>query len=282
MKVKRAFNIFLIFIGLPVTLVLAWYAVQHGNIGDRMILYPSIAPENPHGAEQLKIPFGSGQLEVWRANSSPRKPEAFVLRFYGNADRPERWITNEAAAWAGRSIEFWGVNYPGYGASTGPARLQAIADAALAAYDAAHAKAPDRPIFAFGTSLGSAAALHLAAERPVAGLLLQNPPALPELIVGQHGWWNLWLIAKPIARQVRASLDSVGNAARVKCPAVFLLADQDEVVAHKYHQMVVDAYAGPKQVLIQHGAGHNTPPSKQFSQKAHVAVDHMFKVGLAK
>lgn len=262
--------------------MLAAITIAFGRIGDRLILWPSTDEEATHGASELKIPFGAGELQVFRARSSTKEPEAFVLRFYGNADRAERWISSEAAAWPGRAIEFWGVNYPGYGGSTGPARLQGVADSAIAAYDALRKIAGTRPIFVFGTSLGTTAALHVAAEREVAGALLQNPPALRQLIVGDHGWWNLWLLAYPVSLQIPIALDSVANAARARCPAVFLLADQDEVVRHKYHRLVADAFAGPKEVLIQEGALHNTAMSLEFGQRMQAAVDRMFATRLAR
>jgi pimeloyl-ACP methyl ester carboxylesterase len=226
--------------------------------------------------------LGDGELEIFRARLSTAEPEAYVLRFYGNADRAERWLSGEAAAWPNRALELWGVNYPGYGASSGPARLQGVADAALAAYDAVRKVAGTRPIYVFGTSLGTTAALHVAAEREVAGLVLQNPPALRQLIVGDHGWWNLWLVAYPVSRQIPAALDSVANARRARCPAVFLLADQDEVVRPRYHRLVVDAFAGPKEVLIQEGARHNTPMSSEFGRRMHVAVDRLFAARLGR
>jgi len=39
---------------------------------------------------------------------------------------------------------------------------------------------------------------------------------LKQLIVGEYGWWNLWLAAKPVAWQLPNSLDSIENAKRAK------------------------------------------------------------------
>jgi pimeloyl-ACP methyl ester carboxylesterase len=250
-------------------------AVGCGHIGDRVILWPNSRPEDAHGATRTLVPLGGGALEIFRARSCEREPELFVLRFYGNTDRAERWVANEARGWAAFPIEFWSVNYPGYGGSTGPARLRGVADAAVAAYDALAAVAGSRPIYVFGTSIGSTAALHVAAERKVAGLMLQNPPALRELIMGEHGWWNLWLLAYPISRQVPRALDSIANARRVTTRAVFLLADEDEVVPHKYHRLVADAFAGPKEILIQTGAHHSTPFDLDFTKRSYWAIAKM-------
>ena len=50
---------------------------------------------------------------------------------------------------------------------------------------------------------------HVAANRPVAAIVLQNPPPLRQLILGHYGWWNLWLIATPVALGVPSELDSL-------------------------------------------------------------------------
>jgi hypothetical protein len=54
--------------------------------------------------------------------------------------------------------------------------------------------------------------VHLAANGRLRGLFLQNPPPLAQLIRGRYGWWNLWLLAGPIAWGVPCSLDTLANA----------------------------------------------------------------------
>src|SRR5438128_2754530 len=136
------------------------------------------------------------------------------------------------------------MNYPRFGRSTGPARLNRIGPAALTAFDALRTSAGERPIVLFGASIGSAPALHVAAHRQSAGLILHNPPALRQMILRQFGWWNLWLLAGPVAAQIPKDLDSIDNAKRAHTPAIFLLAERDEIVAPRFHRLVVDAYAG--------------------------------------
>ena len=161
--------------------------------------------------------------------------------------------------WNDRAVEIWGMNYPGFGGSTGPARLAKIGPAALAAFDALRRDAADRPIVAYGASIGATAALHVAAQRPIAGLILHNPVPLRDVILRQFGWWNLWLLAGPVALQIPQDLDSVANAGASRAPAIFLLAEKDEIVAPRFHQLVVQAYAGEKRVIELRGAHHNDP-----------------------
>jgi uncharacterized protein len=251
--------------------------ILFGHLPDRLILFPTRAAIDAGSAVRTTIPFQNNQLELWIAKSPQAKQQGradvFILRFYGNADRAERWVAAEAEMWGNRAVEIWGVNYPGFGGSTGPARLSLIGLAALAAFDelklhAASANAAasalrtthaTAPIVVFGMSIGATAALCVAAQRPVAGLILHNPPPLRELILCQFGWWNLWFLAAPVALQLPPDLDSIKNARASRVPAIFLLAEKDEIVAPRFQQLVVNAYAGEKRVIRLRGAYHNDP-----------------------
>ena len=243
--------------------ILLFALLMFANLPDQLILFPTTKPLNPHGAARKTLPFDHGELEVWTALSKRARlngaPETYVLRFYGNADRADAWVAAEAEMWDGRSIEIWGMNYPGFGGSTGPARLSRIGPAALAAFDELKGHARDRPIVPYGASLGATAALHVAAQRPVAGLILHNPPPLREMILRRFGWWNLWLLAGPVALQIPKDLDSIANAKTVHAPVIFLLAEKDEIVPPRYHELVLNAYAGEKRVIRLPGAYHNDP-----------------------
>jgi fermentation-respiration switch protein FrsA (DUF1100 family) len=95
--------------------------------------------------------------------------------------------------------------------------------------------------------------------RPCAGLVLSNPPPLRKLILQRHGWWNLWLLAAPVALSVPAELDTLANAKRVTAPAIFVLAGHDTIVPPKYQEQVFTAYAGPKQAIRVATIDHNDP-----------------------
>ena len=237
--------------------------ILFGHLPDHLILFPTKAPIDAGEAARKMVPFQNGELEVWTAKSYRAKQQAgaeiYVLRFYGNADRADRWVAAEAEEWNGRAVEIWGMNYPGFGRSTGPARLSRIGPAAVTAFDELKGHADGRPIVLYGASLGSAAALHVARQRPVAGLILHNPLPLRQMILRRFGWWNLWLLAGPIALQIPRELDSISNAKAIQTPAIFLLAEKDEIVPPRYHRLVVDAYAGQKRVISLPGAYHNDP-----------------------
>src|SRR5947208_12901763 len=237
--------------------------ILFGHLSHHLILFPTKAPIEAGEAARKMVPVQNGELEVSTDKSYRAKQTAgadiYVLLFYGNADRADRWVAAEAEEWNGRAVEIWGMNYPGFGRSTGPARLSRIGPAAIAAFDELKRYAAGRPIVLYGASLGSAAALHVAGQRPVAGLILHNPLPLRQMILRRFGWWNLWLLAGPIALQIPRELDSISNAKAIQTPAIFLLAEKDEIVPPRYHRLVVDAYAGQKRVVTLRDAYHNTP-----------------------
>ncbi len=240
-------------------------------VTSRVLLYPSRDEVDLGGAERVMIAHETGAIETIRAKSPGATREAaraIVLRFYGNADRADRWPSGEAAGFGAWPVEVWGVNYPGFGRSEGSTSLAGVARAA----DVAFAEAAKRglPIFAMGTSMGTTAALHLASapdHAKLRGLFLQNPPPLAQLIRGRFGWWNLWLLAGPISWGVPSSLDSLANARRASVPLVMLSSERDEVVPFPYQTEVYDAYAGAKARIVVPGIGHNDPvPSETWTQ----------------
>jgi uncharacterized protein len=243
---------------------------------DSFVLYPTTQPIGAGKAVRRTVSFEKGDLEIWVSRSTgaddSSRPEFYLLCFYGNGTRAEDGI--QIDLFPDRPREVWGVNYPGYGGSTGPARLAKVGPAALKAFDSLAGVAGDRPIMLAGYSFGTAAALYVAAHRPVAGVILQDAPALRQLIVGEYGWWNLWLLAGPLALKVPAALDSVANAKATNVPAIFLVDELDTTVPPKYQRLVIQAYAGTKEVILVPKTHHVAPlAGSVLSRVQHWAED---------
>jgi pimeloyl-ACP methyl ester carboxylesterase len=267
----------------PAKLRVAFWAVLYvavialAPLPDRLILFPTTHRLDAGAAVRKTIPFQNGDLEVWTARSAMARlrdqPDVFILRFYGNADRADRWVALEAEMWNNRAVEVWGMNYPGFGGSTGPARLAKMGPAALTAFDELQKVAGTRPIIVYGASIGTTTALHIAANRKFAGLILHNPVAMRQIILRQFGWWNLWLFAGPMAQKIPRALDSIANARASHVPVIFLLAENDEVIAPRFQRLVVEAYAGEKRLIPLPGSRHNDPIEGTALAEFHGALD---------
>jgi hypothetical protein len=241
------------------------------NLADAVLLWPPSGPLAGAPASRREVMSNGAPVEIWVVG--PAHPEAYVLTFYGNADRADWHVPNHAAQLPNAQI--WGVNYPGYGGSAGPATLRGVVAAAEAAYDDLAKHAAGEPIFAFGESLGTTAALHLAATRKIDGLVLVNPPPLEQLVLGKFGWWNMWLVAFPVANQIPRDLDSLHNASLCSMPAVFVTAENDDVVPPAYQRRIMSAYAGPKEIIVVPGGTHNSGVSSETEQHILAAVKRM-------
>jgi pimeloyl-ACP methyl ester carboxylesterase len=254
-------------IGLTLLAVYVCVAM-FGRLADRFLMHPSTDPIDAKAAERHELPTSRGRLEFWVARSpgaASAKAEAIVLEFCGNGTRAEQIAAYHAALWGERPVEVWVMNHPGYGGSAGPARLSALPAVALEAYDhIATSVASGRPIILAGNSLGSTMALHVAANRPHAGLVVTNPPPMRRVLMGRYGWWNAWLLATPVALGVPSELDGVANASRGTAPALFVQGTEDSLVPPAYQDRVVRAYAGPKTVLrLKMGHVDVVPPDEE-------------------
>ena len=231
------------------------------RLADKIILLPTTDPIPTDGKTRRELTFGAGTFEVWAQRTVSElavAPDFFVLKFPGTGGRAERMSQHPAEVWQDLSAEVWTVNPPGYGTSGGRASLRFIAAVASAAYDELAKRAEGRPIVVTGNSLGCVAALFLAANRDVGGLLLRNPPPLRQLIIGHHGWWNFGL-SRFIAEKVPTELCSAANASRARAPALFITSERDRTIPPHYQQQIVDAYAGQRRVMVLLGADHATP-----------------------
>jgi pimeloyl-ACP methyl ester carboxylesterase len=255
---------------LVIPLILAGPLLIGSGCADTLLLSANHRQINTTGLGRQLVHVEGRDVECWIARSpgaAESEPQAFVLFFVGKGDRADRWIRIVADAWGNKPVEVWGMNYPGSGGSEGPADLSRVEPDAVAVYDKLRAEAPNRPVFVHASSFGTAVALSLAARRPVAGLVLHNPAPLRQLILGRYGWWNLWLVAVPVALQIPDDLDSVDNAAHCTAPVVFIQSGNDEVIPASYQALVINAYEGPKAQILEGGAGHSAPLSRQGSKQ---------------
>ncbi len=181
----------------------------------------------------------------------PPPPSPSLLWFYGNGETIAAiWpIVREFQPPATAVLI---VDYPGYGGSAGRATeagLYGAADAAYAALVARPGIDPGR-IYVYGRSLGSAAATWVAARHPVAGVILESPFTSAAAMARQH----YALLPRFI---LRLSLDNLGRMRQIRCPVLVFHGDADRLVPTAMGRDVAAAAAGPVELVLIHGAGHN-------------------------
>lgn len=229
---------------------------------DRLILQSTRHDIHVPERSPSRLPHGDGDLEVWvhRVGTDTRgTPDLYLLEFPGTASRAEHRTDFVEDCWSQRCVEIWAINPPGYGNSSGTASLKKLPAMAERALQELQQVAGETPVIVAGGSLGSVSALYLAARHRVDGLLVQNPPALREVILAQSGWWHFKWLARMIADQIPPELDSLANARRVTVPAVFVTAQQDTVVLPHIQRQIINAYAGPLKIFNMPDADHDTP-----------------------
>jgi pimeloyl-ACP methyl ester carboxylesterase len=229
------------------------------RLADRLVLCPTRHPIPVAGKSRRLIEVDDDRVEIWthrNGDHSTEDAELFVLKFPGAGGRGERGTDHPVDFWPDLKSELWTVNPPGYGCSSGRARLAKLPRVADAAYGSLSQVADGRPILVSGNSLGTATALYTAAHHDATALVLRNVIPLRQLIAGHHGKRSLWLGAWLLSRAVPQPLDSIANATRATAPCVFVVSGRDRTVPPHYQQRVIDAYAGPRRVMLLATADH--------------------------
>ena len=194
----------------------------------------------------LKTPDGE-RLIVWYAKAKPGEPT--LLYFHGNggalnlrADR-FRWLTRDG-------FGLLGLSYRGYGGSTGnPTETGMLLDAA-AAYDFAAARFPAQRIVLWGESLGTGVAVALAAERPIAGLILDAPfTSLADIGASAYPFI-------PVRWFIKDSFRSDERIGRVKAPLLVLHGEMDSIVPVRFGEKLFALANEPKQMVRFPAGGH--------------------------
>lgn len=174
-----------------------------------------------------------------------------VLYFGGNAEEVS-WMLEEIGNAPG--VSWLLVDYRGYGLSEGSPGEAALVSDALQWFDHATTLSGVDPkrIFAFGRSLGSGVAVQLAAERPLAGVILSTPFDSLAAVAKRYYWYL------PVDWMLKHRFDSMVLAPKLKAPLLCLVAERDEVIPAVHGERLFDAWGGAKRKIVLQEAGHNS------------------------
>ena len=242
-----------IIIGVAIGLSALLYFAQ-----DQLIFFRRPAPDAPpHSADlaisEVRIATPDGvSLRGWLARPAAAAAERLPLAIYfgGNAEEVS-YMAASAARLPGWSL--LAVNYRGYGGYAGSPSERALFADALALYDWAAGRPDIDPtrIAAIGRSLGSGVAVYLAAERPLARLVLVTPYDSLRAVAQRHYPYL------PVSFLLKHPFDSIERAPRISTPMLVLAAQRDSIVPPEHARALFAQWRGPKTWREFAGAGHN-------------------------
>jgi fermentation-respiration switch protein FrsA (DUF1100 family) len=200
-------------------------------------------------AKEEKLATADGEtIIVWHI--PPRdETRPVVVYFHGNGGalnlRARRF-----AALALEGIGVVGVSYRGYGGSTGqPSEEGLIADG-IAAYEFAVKRYTSARVALWGESLGSGIAIAVAAEAPVARIVLESP-FTSAADVGASVYFFL-----PVRLLMKDQFRSDLRIRNVKAPVLILHGERDSVVPIAFGERLYEMIAGEKKFMRFKGGEH--------------------------
>ncbi len=225
----------------------------------RRLIYfpPRVYPATPADLgivfEEISISASDGvSLVMWWLPAEKETEAPAVICFHGNATNIGGML-DYAAVWRARGFSCLLAEYRGYGNSEGKPTEKGLYRDALAAYQWVLARGvkSDR-IVVYGHSLGAAVAAWLAAEEPVAGVVLEGSFTSIHALARHHYWW---LPAPEFI--VLDKFLTAAHIARARCPVLVIHGEDDTVAPVRFGRGVFEAAVEPKTWCPIPGAGHN-------------------------
>jgi uncharacterized protein len=234
-------------------------------LAQRSLLYfPDPRRLDPAGAglrqaEELTLQSADGvHVRAWHV--PPREGLPVVIYFQGNgggldlrADRFRKLTADGTGLLA--------LNYRGYGGSGGsPSEAGIILDANAAYEFAAERYGADR-IVLWGESLGTGVAVALAAERPVARIILESPYTSVAAVAASIYWFV------PVHYLLKDSFRSDERIFKVTVPVLVVHGARDSIVPIRFGERLYELIRGPKQFIRLPNAGHNDHESFALTER---------------
>jgi pimeloyl-ACP methyl ester carboxylesterase len=217
---------------------------------DSLQLASLASGENGIEEVRLKTPDGV-MLHGWLKHPAKLSGGRFPLVIvFGGVRRETSWMIAQAD-----KPERWGwlfINYRGYGLSGGePAERIVLKDAGqIYDYAAARPDVDRANIVLLGRSLGTYFAVALAKTRPVRGVILATPfDSFAALGAERYPWL-------PVGLLLNGHYDAVTIAPAIKVPALFILAERDDITPVENGAALARAWGGPKRSVTLEGARH--------------------------
>jgi fermentation-respiration switch protein FrsA (DUF1100 family) len=143
------------------------------------------------------------------------------------------------------------VEYQGYG-SPGFATVENVERDAIAAWEwlAQRGDVDMAKVVIYGRSIGTGPAIHLAAARPAAGLIIESGFTTMRRLAHAHFPFIPSIFAG-------SGFNSIADIARARCPVLLIHGDRDATVPTAMGRELAAAAGARGELWIIAGAGHN-------------------------
>ncbi len=232
-------------------LLVAVFVMQRSLLYPGARQAPDIAAAGVGGIREVTTVTADGlTLKHWYRPPADGQAPVLIV-FHGNAGHLGDRVPKLAELMeAGFGALFAG--YRGYGGNPGrPTEDDLTADARLLLdWLAGQGVGPERVVL-YGESLGTGIAVKMAAERPVAAVVLESPYTSIAEVAQTHYWY---LPAKWMILDKWNSMDHIG---RIGAPLLVIHGARDRTVPARYGRRLFEAALDPKEMLVLDQADHN-------------------------
>ena len=204
--------------------------------------------------EQVRVPTTDGvTLHGWLKRPEqwlPGTPHPLVIMYGGVGQEVSEFVSR---AHAGGHWGWLMINYRGFGLSGGSPSERTVLGDAKRIYDWA-ASQPDidtANIVVLGRSLGSYVAIAVASTRKVRAAILATPFDSAAALAEEHFTHGL-----PLGWLMQARYNPSLMAPLVSAPALFLLAEKDDVTPVKNGLALARRWGGKVRTVMLAGVGH--------------------------
>lgn len=242
MTYRRSIRLLLLPVGVYLAICIALFGCQRDLLyhPDAALADPAAVGLQDAALEHLKTADGEDLVAWWIPPSAPDKP--VYLYFHGNGGnltyRPNRFrlLTADGAG-------LMALSWRGYGGSTGSPTEEGLMTDARTAYAAVRSRAGPERIVLVGESLGTGVAVMLAAEAPVAALILDSGySAISDVAADKFPWLPARLLLRD---RFRADL----VAAKVGVPVFQVHCVDDPVIPFALGRRLHDLFPNRRDLI---------------------------------
>lgn len=198
-------------------------------IQERLIFFPpekNIHLYNAVKDLEIRIP-GDYEIQAWHIKNKQIDNGLAIIYFGGNAEDASSSL-DLANKFSVSHMIF--VNLSGYGESEGEPTESSFFSGGLAVFDYVHKQLhiDESKIILIGRSIGSATAIHVAAERRPKNLIIITPIESIRAMMPA-----IFRFVLPFDFLLKSKFNNKKNIKRVNCPILILFAANDEIIPIK-------------------------------------------------